>query len=124
MNLKPSAITMMAGGGILAISTLLDWRFNSSGLNTDYWGLYGVFVLLIGLGVAGVVAARTFGNVSLPDDILGFTLDQTIVVLAFAAFLPTFGMQLGGNGAKIGLTLAWLASAAIVVGSVLKQKGN
>ncbi|MCB0992080.1 MAG: hypothetical protein R2770_10465 [Acidimicrobiales bacterium] len=124
MNLKPSAITMLAGGALLAISTFIDWRGISNALDTDFWGLFGIFVLLIGIAVAGVTAARNFGNVQLPDKILGYTIDQLMTMLALAVFLPTFGMQLGGQSVEFGLTLAWLSSAAIIVGGVLKEKGN
>ncbi len=127
MNLKPSAITMMAGGVLLFISTFIDWAgsgpFGVNGLETDKFGLLGIIVLLVGLAVAGLTAATTFGNVKLPGDIMGFTMDQVVMELGIIAFVPTFALQFASNS-KFGLTLAWLSAAAIVVGSVLKQKGN
>lgn len=125
MNLKPSAIAMLAGGGVLFIATFLNWRssgpFSANGLDTDFHGLLGVFTMLIGLAVAGVVAAREFGKVTFPDAILGFTVNQMIVKLGFAAFLMTFGMQFA-DSAAFGVTLAWLASAAIAVGGILAMR--
>ncbi|MCP3935267.1 MAG: hypothetical protein GY708_07835 [Actinomycetia bacterium] len=127
MNLKPSAITMMAGGVLLFVSTFIDWvgggPYGANGLETDAFGLLGIIVLLVGLAVAGLTAATTFGNVKLPEDIMGFTMDQVVMELGIIAFVPTFALQFASNS-KFGLTLAWLSAAAIVVGSVLKQKGN
>lgn len=127
MNLKPSAITMLAGGVLLAISTFIDWAgsgsFGVNGLETDAFGLLGIFVLLIGIAVAGITAAVNFGNVQLPEKVMGFTMDQVMMELGVIAFVPTFAMQFA-SGTKFGITLAWLSSAAIVVGGVLKEKGN
>jgi len=125
VNVKPSAMLMLGGGVVLFFSTFLDWvsarGFGASGIDTDVAGLQGIFVLLIGLTVAGITAATTFGDVKLPDEILGFTMDQMLTKLAFAAFLITFGLVFRSN-AGIGLWLGVIASIVILVGGFLKQK--
>ncbi len=125
MNLKPSAMCLLGGGALLFIASFLKWAGNSfvsvNGLDTDVNGMLGIFTLLIGLAVAGITAATTFGEVKLPEQVLGFTIDQIVMKLGFAAFLITFGLQFRSSAA-FGITLAWIASAAIVVGSVLKQR--
>ena len=124
MNLKPSAMCLLGGGALLFIASFLKWAnsfVSVNGLDTDFNGMLGIFTLLIGLAVAGITAATTFGEVKLPEQVLGFTIDQIVMKLGFAAFLITFGLQFRSSAA-FGITLAWIASAAIVAGSVLKQR--
>jgi hypothetical protein len=113
------------GGVLLFISTLLDWRgsgpFGSAGTSTDFQGLQGILCLIIGIAVAVVAGIRAFGvNVNLPERILGFSLNQLILILGFAAFLTTFGLQFG-DFVEFGVTLAWIASGAIVAGAVIER---
>jgi len=118
---------LLAGGAVLFISTFLDWLsvgpFSQSGWSTDAYGLTGIFVAIIGLAVAGGTAATTFANVSLPDEILGFTRDQVYCVLGLSAFLITFGLQFG-NSTGIGILIGWLASAAVVAGAFIDMQAS
>jgi len=120
---------MMLGGGVLAvIGTFLAWRdilgFTQSGLSTDSAGLQGVFVLLIGLALAGYGAVLSFApQVKLPDQVLGFTMSQLTLVLAFAAFLVAFGFQFAEfTGA--GVFVSWLGAAIAVAGNIVHQRGS
>ena len=84
-DIKPSTIMLIVGGAVLAISTFLDWvsievdtgfgsvSFSENAWNTDGFGLLGIFCAVIGLVIAGGVGASQFGNVSMPDRILGFS---------------------------------------------------
>jgi hypothetical protein len=118
---------LIAGGAVLFISSLLNWRdsrlTSSSGLATDYTGLQGLWVLLIGAGIAVLVALQTFANVNLPARVIGFTWNQLYMVFGLAAFLITFGLQFADRVA-FGVTLGWIAAAVVVAGAFLElQQG-
>lgn len=128
-DLKPSTIMLIAGGAVMLLSTFLDWVSFGSGdfeiganaWETDGFGLQGIFVAIIGLAVGGGVAARQFGNVSMPDKILGFDHDQLHLVLGLAAFLIAFGLQFR-DGAAIGVLLAWVSAAVIVAAAIMDMR--
>ncbi len=130
-DIKPSTIMLIAGGAVLLISTFLDWlsfgsgnfSVGASGWNTETNGIQGILVAVIGLAIAGGVAARQFGGVSLPDRILGMDHNQLHLALGFAAFLITFGLQFR-SGAAIGVLLGWVASAVIVAAAVMDMKAG
>jgi hypothetical protein len=125
-NIKPSTIMLIAGGIVLLVSTFLDWAsfdtgFGSvgfSGWETEGFGLLGILCALIGLLIGGGVALRQFGNVSMPDNILGFNHDQIHLILGCEAFIITFGLVFRGD-VGIGLWLGLVASAVIVAGSYM-----
>ena len=113
---------------MLFISSFLPWvkvgSFSESGLSTDFApGLLGIWCLLIGGAIAVLVALSTFGNVNLPDRVLGFSWNQIFLMLGFAAFLITFGEQFREN-AGIGILLGWIASAVIVAGAFMELQGE
>jgi len=124
-DIKPSTIMLIAGGAVLLISTFLNWYssgpFSVNGWDTDAAGLTGIFVALIGVTVAGGVVASEFANVSLPDQVLGFTRNQIYCMLGFSAFLITFGRQFGPNS-SIGILLGWIASAVVVAGAYIEMQ--
>jgi hypothetical protein len=127
-NPSPSRIMLIAGGAVLLIASFLKWRdfFGGSsegGLSTDITGLQGIFCLLIGGAIAVLVALQTFGNVSLPARVLGFTWNQLYLMFGLAAFLMTFAMQFSEQAA-FGITLAWIASAVIVAGAFMELQGE
>ena len=122
-NMKPSTIMLLAGGAVLFISSFLDWRTNFGGLETDITGLQGIFCLLIGGAVAVLTALTAFGNVNLPDRVLGFSWNQIFLMLGFAAFLMTFALQFA-DFTEFGVTLAWIASAVIVAGAFMEIQGE
>src|SRR5690606_833069 len=57
---------------------------------------------LFGLLIAGLVAAITFGNVSLPDRVLTFTWPQLYTLLSFTGFVIMLGYLLGGGFPDVG----------------------
>jgi len=128
-DIKPSTIMLIAGGAVLLISTFLAWfsigsgsfGASSSGWSTEYFGLSGIFVAIIGLVVATATALTTFTDVKLPTDIVGFTREQVYCILGLAAFLITFGLQFGST-TGIGILLGWIASAVIVAGAYIEMQ--
>ncbi|MDG2028527.1 MAG: hypothetical protein P8J50_15575 [Acidimicrobiales bacterium] len=140
-DIKPSTIMLIVGGAVLAISTFLDWSeigfanidfdsvFSSSpdlgvtGWENNAWGLFGIFVFIIGVAVAGGVAAQQFGNVSMPDKILSFDHNQLHFMLGMIAFVPLFGFFLGGPS-EIGVLIGFIAAAVIVAASVMDMQAS
>jgi hypothetical protein len=126
-DIKPSTIMLIVGGAVLLLSTFLDWvsvgSFGVSAWNSDGFGLFGIYTAVIGLAIAGGVAATQFGNVSLPDRILGFSHDQIHAILSGAAVLISFGFITRGN-IGIGLILALLASATMLAASIMDLRAG
>lgn len=124
-NVKPSTIMLIAGGVVLFIATLLDWQSSGSvgfnGWETDFYGLHGIIVALIAADVAVTAALRQFTDVNLPDQILGFSVNQLNLVLGFAAFLITFG-NIVLESVAIGIHLGWIASAVIVAAAIMDMR--
>ena len=125
-NVKPSSWMLMGGGLVLLISTFLDWvsvsaggfDFGENAWDTDFFGLLGIFCALIGLAVGGGVAARTFGNVNLPERMLGFTSEQLHLILGVEALLITVGLVFRGD-VGIGLWLGLIAAVVITAGAYM-----
>jgi hypothetical protein len=130
-NLKPSTIMLMAGGAVLFISTFLDWASFGSGSfsvginawEVDGFGLLGIMCAAIGIIIGGGVAASNFGNVSMPDQMLGFNHDQVHFILSSFALLITVGFLFRGD-VGIGLILGLLASGVMVVGSFMDMQAE
>jgi hypothetical protein len=126
MQFRPGTIAILAGGVLLLISTFLDWvGFGPVGFSVfegDRFGLAGIFLLLISLAVTASTAIATFApQVSLPEQLLGFSRNQIVLVLGFAAFVYGFSVTFAQNS-EFGAILAWIAAAAIVVGAFLEEK--
>lgn len=125
-QLRPGAIAMMAGGAVLLIGSFLDWQSFGSGsfsISANAWdrGLLGFFLLLISAVAIGVAAVDAFApQVNLPEDILGFSKVQLVLVLGFAAFVVSFGLLFLAEGFKIGSILATLGSGAVVAGAIME----
>lgn len=121
---QPGPPMMLVGGIMMAIGTLLNWQRGSGGigLSLDTFGLLGIFALLIGLALVAVGAIRAFGlSVSLPEQILGFTLIQLLMIDAFAVFLWTFS-HIASDALGGGLHLTWIGAAIGAVGAGLVSK--
>ena len=97
--------------------------FGANAWDTDFFGLLGIFCAIIGLIIAGGVAAQQFGNVSMPDEIFGFSHDQIHLVLGEIALIITLGLIFRGD-VGIGLILALIASAVIVAGAIMDLRAG
>ena len=118
-DLKPGPILMLGGGVLLLLSSFLDWWGPFSGFETDYFGLLGIFTLLIGIAAAGIGGATAFApQINLPSNILGFTIAQFVGALAFSAFIWLFGFQFGQNS-EFGLALGWIGAVVTIAGAVV-----
>ena len=64
-----------------------------------------------------------FPQVGLPDRMVGYTQTQLIMVLGTASFLTTFGLQFR-NSVGVGILIAWIGAALIIVGAVLQMRAG
>lgn len=114
---------LMAGGFILFISSFLDWKgvgsFGVAGTEVDAFGLLGLLALLLGIGIAVLVALQNFANIALPQRIVGYSINQLIMIVSFAIFFATFCLIFAGDN-KIGLFLAVLASGVMTAGAFME----
>jgi hypothetical protein len=130
MDMKAPTWLQLGGGALLFIGSFLDWYgvsgYGFSGTDTDFNGLQGIFTLVIGLGIAGVVALRTFApQVNVPTDIAGIAVDKMLFMLAVGAFLMCFGglfISAGSLGPKIGLYFCVVGAALAVAGYVIESR--
>ena len=117
--MKPGPLLMLGGGVAMFLGAILDWRGGQSGINFDSMGLFGLLTLVIGAAVAGVAIVRAFApQVSLPENIMGFSLTQCSVAASLTVFLWTFG-TISAEFVDFGLHLAWIGGAAAVAGGVM-----
>jgi hypothetical protein len=106
----------------MVIGSLLKWGGSTSGVSTDFMGLLGILVLILGAAIAAVGGLRAFSpGTSLPSGFVGFTLDQLCFTAALAIFVWTFAL-ITESGIKFGLHLTWIGAAAAAAGSVLAMR--
>jgi hypothetical protein len=121
---NPGPLLMLGGGVLMIIGSILNWGPSTSGLSTDLFGLLGILILLSGAAIAGLAAVRTFApQVGLPDQIVGFSLDQVATVVGFTMFLWSFS-AITISGIEIGAHLTWIGAAAATVGTVIASRKN
>ena len=127
-NMRPSQMMTIGGGIILLISTFLAWvsvgsgdfSFSENGWGTSLWGIQGIIVAIIGAAVALGGLMHATGNASnMPDKVVSLSHDQLHLALGLSAFFITFGRQFGDN-AGVGILLGGIASAVIVIGSLME----
>ncbi len=130
-HVSPGKIAIIAGGAVTFLFSFLSWwtvSYNNHGNSAWSDGLFGAatWAPLFGLVAALLVALPAFANVKLPDDVLGFTIDQLVLVAGVFASLITLGYMVGtpdGADVGFGLIFCFLGSAAIVVGWFLDRQG-
>lgn len=121
-GIKPSTIMLIAGGAVVFLASILDW-VEFGGSKTEWFGIQWLFTLLIGGGIALGVALTTFANVSLPDNLLGFSRSQLHLSLSFSAFLILFGLQFG-EGREVGILLGWIGAAVMCAGAFMEMQSE
>ena len=119
---------VIVGGGVVAfLASFLPWvdidtPFGSATRNAwsdDVLFPTYAWVGIFGLVMAAVILLRTFANVRLPSDIVGFTWTQVHLILAVFAAILAVSFLIGGSNFGIGFWLSLLAAAALVVGAVM-----
>ena len=128
-DVESSTVMLIAGGAVLFISTFLDWfsvgdggfSYGANAWEVNAFGLLGIFCAAIGVVIGGSAVADNVGNVSLPDQLLGFTAKQVHLILSSFALLITVGFLFRGD-VGIGLILGLLASGVMVAGSFMAMQ--
>lgn len=116
---NPGPLVMLGGGILMVVGPILDWFRGTRGVDVDVFGLLGIFVILSGLMVLGLGVIRVARiETGLPDEILGFRLEQFVAVDAFASFLWCFALVFE-SGTRLGLHVSWLGAAAATTGALL-----
>lgn len=133
-SLKPSQIVMMASGAVTFIFSFFAF-FKAGDESYGAWsGDVGTLFMatwpaLFGLVIGGLVAAAAFGNVSLPDRILTFSIEQWYFILALISTLIMVSYLLGGGIADFGFGgpdkgfgffLMLLGSLGLLAGAVME----
>lgn len=124
-KLSTSEIIILVAGGVMLIAGFLAF-WDQGGETVSAWGEgvlpFGTFVVLFGVASAGVIAATKFGNVKLPEKVLGLDWGQIHVVLGIWATLLmlSFLIQSDGPDKGIGFWLLLLGSIALIVGAVMR----
>ena len=117
-----SELIIMIAGAVMLVASFLDFR-----VNTSTWGSgnfpIATLLPLYGVMMAAQIALTKFANVSLPDQIAGFTWEQVHLALGLLAGLMAVGWLLTDVGDKqIGLWLEMLGGVALAVGAVMMQR--
>ena len=129
-KVTPAQIIILASGAVMVLCLFLPW-FGSSGDDFNAFGdvvfPFGVIACLAGIAAGVVVALTAFANANLPEKVWQFTWNQVHFILGFLAATITLGFFLidsGGTDKKIGLYLALLASAGVIVGAVMLRNDS
>jgi len=117
-DIKPSTLLLVGGGIALFVSTFLDWTSGASinGWSTENFGTMGIVLAAISLGLTISVISTTFGELTAPESILGFSQDQLNLVLGLIPFFMLFPVEFIDNTGT-GILIGWLASVAIIAGA-------
>ena len=129
-KLTPGNLVIIIAGVVILIASFLDF-YEVSDIGFSAWdsdaNLLGVATLpaLFGLLMAAHVAATAFANVNLPDRVLTLTWDQVHIALGFQATIMMIAFLVRDNGFfdfGIGFWLMLLASIALLVGAIMRQR--
>jgi hypothetical protein len=118
-RLSYGALAAGIGGIVLIISLFLDWA-SSGGFGANAWQSFkitDIVLLVLGLLAIGYAAIELTGAaVNLP-----FRRERALTVIGIIATTLTLDFLIEGSNQAIGLILAFLASAAILVGGLLAE---
>lgn len=134
---RPGQIAILAGGAVCFIFSFFGWFDNDYKTGSAWTGpgdssKFGLSPLtiwpaLLGLIAAGVLAAKLFGNVNLPDRILGLEWKALNVVLAFPGLLIMLSiliMDVGELDKGIGIWLSLLGAIALFAGAIMELSAD
>jgi len=124
-KVTPPQIIILASGAVMVLALFLPW-LSGGGEDVNAFGdiifPFGLLACLAGIAAGVVIALTAFANTNLPDKVWQFGWNQIHFMLGFFAATVTLGFFLidsGGADKGIGLYLALLASAGLIVGAVM-----
>ena len=135
-KLSPPNIVILVAGAVMLVASFLgfykiDLPAVLGGSRTFSAWSDGQFLIatlpaLLGVVMAAQVALVTFGNVDLPDRVLGLTWDQIHLALGFQAALMMIAFLIRSKPYSdfgIGFWLMLLAGIALLVGAIMRVTG-
>jgi hypothetical protein len=135
---RPGQIAILAGGAVCFIFSFFGWfsydgdnggsAWTSPGSN-DSFGIspLTIWPALLGLIAAGALAAKLFGNVNLPDRVLGLDWKALNVVLAFPGLLIMLSVlivDVGDLDKGFGIWLSLLGAIALFAGAIMELSAD
>ncbi|MCB0994428.1 MAG: hypothetical protein KDB21_05015 [Acidimicrobiales bacterium] len=123
-QIRPGALAIAGGGALILIASFIDWFVIFSAWENRIFGLVGLLLLLVAAILIAVPLIRMFApQVSLPERVVGFTLNQLMLALGFAVFVFGFSWMFA-DGSEFGCILAWIGGAVAVAGAFLEDKAG
>ena len=123
-NLRPGQIAVLIGGVLVFVSTFMDWV----GGSRQGWNVYdsdtGILLLLLALDLIATAAIRSFApQVKLPDQILGFNLNELALMAGFAAMV--WGLSIATtDGSEGGAVLGFLGGLVATIGAIVETRAD
>jgi hypothetical protein len=118
----PAELTILIAGAVMLIGSFFDFAGS-----TNAWGTY-LFPIATLLPLYGVVMAlqiglTKFANVSLPQQVVGFTWEQVHLVLGLLAGFMAIGWLITDISSKgFGFWLEVLGGVAVAAGALVLQR--
>jgi hypothetical protein len=122
---------IIVAGVVLFILGFLPWYSVDLGTFGSYtrngWespgAIWSILAILVGLAMAGVIAVKTFGTATIPDNVSGFTWPKIHLgggVLALVLVL----IKLANESSYLGFAfyIGIIAAAALAVGGLLMYR--
>lgn len=128
MDIRPGQIAKIVGGVIILISSFLDWfGFGPVGFNAfdgSRLGFTGILLVLLSLELIVGTSIRAFApQVNLPNQVLGFSLDELALFAGFAAFI--WGLSASFvDFSEVGTLVCALGGIVAVVGAFLEMRAS
>ena len=120
-KLSQSQLIIVVAGAVALVGSFLPWvdyhGFSVNAWDGDFFFPTFAWVGIFGGVMAAIILIRTFADVSMPSNILGFTWPQIHLILALFAALMSVSFLLGGDHRGIGFWLSLLGSIGLVVGA-------
>ena len=124
-QLRPGALAIVGGGVVVLIASFLDWLGPFSAYESTFFGLTGIFLLIISVICIVMPLLGAFApDVKLPDGIAGLNRNQVVHALGMAVLLLSFSLLFREDSAKIGTILALVGSLAIMGGSHMESSNT
>jgi hypothetical protein len=118
----PAELTILIAGAVMLVGSFFDFAGK-----TNAWGTYlfplATLLPLYGTLMALEIGLTKFADVSLPDQIVGFTREQLHLVIGLLTGFMAIGWLITDIGSKgIGYWLEVLGGISIAAGAVVLQR--
>jgi hypothetical protein len=128
-KLSPANLVILAAGGVMLLGSFLAfYKVPGSGQSVNAWAHFFFLITtlpaLLGALMALQVGLAAFGNISMPNRVLGLTWDQFHLVLSLQATLLMLTFLGQARPAPLafgaGFWLMFFGAVALVVGAFMR----